>query len=48
MREAFKKGYKMAEKTWGGELPDISKRTYDAVMEKFDKLAEDAGLTTSN
>ena len=48
MREAFKKGYKMAEKTWGGELPDISKRTYDAVMEKFDKMAEEAGLTTSN
>lgn len=45
MREAFKKGYKQAEKTWGGELPDISKRTYDAVMEKFDKMAEDAGLT---
>ena len=48
MREAFKKGYKQAEKTWGGELPDISKRTYDAVMEKFDKMAEDAGITTSN
>ena len=48
MREAFKKGYKQAEKTWGGELPDISKRTYDAVMEKFDKMAEEAGLTTSN
>lgn len=48
MREAFKKGYKQAEKTWGGELPDISQRTYDAVMEKFDKLAEEAGLTTSN
>lgn len=48
MREAFKKGYKQAEKTWGGELPEISKRTYDAVMEKFDKLAEEAGLTTNN
>ncbi|MCM1048796.1 MAG: hypothetical protein NC433_10260 [Clostridiales bacterium] len=47
MREAFKKGYKQATKTWGGELPEISKQTYDAVMEKFDKLAEDAGLTTS-
>lgn len=47
MREAFKKGYEQAEKTWGGELPDISKRTYDAVMEKFDKLAEEAGLTTT-
>lgn len=47
MREAFKKGYKQAEKTWGGELPEISKQTYDAVMQKFDKLAEEAGLTTS-
>lgn len=48
MREAFKKGYKQAEKTWGGQLPDISQRTYDAVMDKFDKMAEEAGLTTSN
>ena len=42
MREAFKKGYKQAEKTWGGELPEISKKTYDAVMAGFDKMAEDA------
>ncbi|MDE6882591.1 MAG: hypothetical protein K2P48_05685 [Lachnospiraceae bacterium] len=48
MREAFKKGYKQAEETWGGKLPDISQRTYDAVMEKFDKMASEAGLTTSN
>ena len=46
MREAFKKGYAQAEKTWGGSLPEISPKTYDAVMEKFDKLAADAGLTT--
>lgn len=45
MRGAFIKGYKMAEKTWGGKLPDISQRTYDAVMDKFDKLAAEAGLT---
>lgn len=38
MRDAFLKGYKQAEKTWGGKLPDISKRTYDAVLEKFDSL----------
>ena len=38
MKEAFLKGYKQAEKTWGGELPEISKRTYDAVLDKFDKL----------
>lgn len=48
MREAFKKGYKQAGKTWGGDLPDISQRTYDAVMEKFDKMKEEEGLTTQN
>lgn len=46
MRDAFKKGFAQAEKTWGGSLPEISQKTYDAVMEKFDKLAADAGLTT--
>ncbi len=43
MREAFKKGYAMAEEKWGGELPEISQKTYDAVMKKFDELA---GITT--
>lgn len=38
MKEAFKKGFKEAEKTWGGELPDICQRTYDKVFEKFDNL----------
>lgn len=36
MRSAFEKGYKEATKTWGKELPDITKNTYDSVMEKFD------------
>lgn len=44
MRSAFQKGYKQAEKTWGGKLPEISQKTYDAVLEGFDKLAKDAGL----
>ncbi len=44
MRSAFEKGYKMAEETWGGELPDICKQTYDAVFAGFDKMAEEAGL----
>ena len=48
MRNAFKKGYEQAEKTWGGKLPEISQKTYDAVMEGFDKLAKEAGLDTSN
>ncbi len=38
MKAAFEKGFKQAEKTWGGELPDICQRTYDKVFEKFDKL----------
>ena len=44
MMNAFKKGFRMATKTWGGELPDISQKTYDAVIEKFNKLKEEAGL----
>lgn len=38
MKEAFEKGFRQAEETWGGELPDISQRTYDRVFEKFDNL----------
>ena len=35
MLAAFEKGYKQATKSWGRELPDISKQTYDAVQQKF-------------
>ena len=42
MKEAFEKGFKQAEKTWGGELPEISKKTYDAVFEKFDAWAAES------
>lgn len=34
--EAFKKGFKEATAAWGKELPEISQRTFDAVVEKFD------------
>lgn len=34
--DAFKKGFSQATKAWGGTLPDISQRTYDKVLEKFD------------
>ena len=34
--EAFKKGFAQATGTWGDKLPDITQRTYDAVVEKFD------------
>lgn len=35
--DAFKKGFKEATKSWGQDLPDISQRTSDAVVEKFNK-----------
>lgn len=47
MRDAFLKGYKQAEKTWGGELPEISKKTYDAVLKKFDDMAAAAKQDTT-
>ena len=36
MLGAFKKGFEQATATWGKELPDISQRTYDAVIKKFE------------
>ena len=35
MIEAFKKGFEEATKAWGDELPEISQKTYDAVLEKM-------------
>ncbi len=37
MRDAFIKGYNAAADTWGGALPDISQKTYDATMKLFDE-----------
>ncbi|MGL5258598.1 MAG: hypothetical protein ACRC7V_00670 [Lachnospiraceae bacterium] len=42
MRAAFEKGFKQAEKTWGGKLPEISQKTYEATMSKFDAWASEA------
>ncbi len=38
MREAFKKGFEQAKEAFGGELPEISQQTYDAVMKGFDDM----------
>ncbi|MGN0307322.1 MAG: hypothetical protein ACI4DN_03800 [Lachnospiraceae bacterium] len=46
MREAFQKGFDQAKKTWGGELPEISQRTYEATMAKFDAWAAEANDTS--
>lgn len=37
MQAAFEKGYKQAEKIWGGKLPDISSQTRDSVNKMFDE-----------
>lgn len=36
MLEAFKKGFEQATKSWGKDLPDLSQRTYDSVLSKFE------------
>ena len=36
MIEAFKKGYEQATGAWGKDLPDISQKTYDAVIQKME------------
>jgi hypothetical protein len=42
IKEGVEKGFNEALKAFGGTLPDISYNTYDAVMEKLDKWAEDS------
>lgn len=37
MQKAVEEGYKLAEKAWGGELPEISKNTFDATNKLFDE-----------
>lgn len=38
MKAAVEKGFKLATKSWGQELPGISNDTYNAVMDKFDNF----------
>lgn len=37
LRNAVIKGFSEAEKAWGGKLPEICQKTYDAVMKAFDE-----------
>ena len=39
LKAAIDKGFALAGKALGGELPDICSQTYDTVMEKLDKWA---------
>ena len=47
MRSAFEKGFKKAEKTWGGKLPEISQKTYEATMKKFDDWKAESTTATA-
>lgn len=38
LQDAVAKGYAKAEKTWGGELPEISKKTLDATNALFEEF----------
>jgi len=38
MRNAFLAGFAAAEAAWGGQLPEISRQTFDAVMSGFDAM----------
>ncbi|MBE6908757.1 MAG: hypothetical protein E7474_03990 [Ruminococcaceae bacterium] len=40
MIEAFEKGYAEAEKQWGGELPELSQKTREATLKKFQDLKD--------
>lgn len=42
IKEGVDKGFNEALKAFGGQLPDISYKTYDAVMKKLDTWAENA------
>lgn len=45
LKAAVEKGFKLAEKQWGGKLPGICGDTYDEVMKRFDKW-QNEGLSS--
>jgi hypothetical protein len=42
IKDAVSKGFEMAKEALGGMLPEISSKTFDAVMAKFDEWADNA------
>ncbi len=43
IKEGINKGFRMAQQAFAMALPEISSKTYDAVMKKLDAWAETAG-----
>lgn len=50
MIDAVKKGFEEATKSWGGELPDISKKTLEATLSKLEawRDGKDSGSSMSS
>ncbi|MDF2802888.1 MAG: hypothetical protein K0S61_2791 [Anaerocolumna sp.] len=48
MISAIQEGFNQATKAWGGDLPDISKKTLDATMEKLEKWRSEATNSSVN
>lgn len=48
MIAAVKKGYAQAEKTWGGELPDICKQTLDTTISKLEEWRDGLNKSTDD
>lgn len=46
MQKAVEKGFKQAKGMWGGEMPEITGKTYDKVMSGFDEWKK--GSSSSN
>ncbi|MDE5966721.1 MAG: hypothetical protein K2G89_07800 [Lachnospiraceae bacterium] len=47
LTKAIEKGFKQAEKQWGGELPDICQQTYDAVMKGMQAWKDEANSSVN-
>lgn len=45
LRQSIIDGYAAAEKSWGGELPEISKQTQEATLKGLDDWAKEASQT---
>ena len=48
MIAAIKKGYEQAEKTWGGELPDICKQTLETTISKLKEWRDGLNKNTND
>ena len=48
LRNAVERGFQLAERAWGGNLPEISQRTLEAVRRGFDEWAAESSNQVGN